>query len=66
MRLKKVFIVERPKTLSAIEDVCYGVDWLDLQRQFAGGLHAGDILAVYDNGEEAREHAQKALEEMRS
>ena len=60
-QIEKFWIVTMPATRSTVGDICFETDWSGLENQFHGGLKAEDIRAVYDNEDEAKEHAEKLI-----
>ena len=60
-QIEKFWVVTMPARRSTIGDICFEIDWLGLENQFRGGLKAEDIRAVYDNEDEAKEHAEKLI-----
>jgi len=60
-QIEKFWIVTMPTRRSTVGDICFETDWLGLENQFRGGLKADDIRAVYENEDEAKEHAVKLI-----
>jgi hypothetical protein len=59
--IESFWIVTMPAARSAVGDICFETDWVGLENQFRGGLKAEEIRAVYDNEEEAKQHAAKLI-----
>ena len=57
----RCLMVTMPTRHAKAEDICFETDWQGLENQFRGGLKAEDIRAVYDNKDEAKEHAEKLI-----
>ena len=60
-QIERFWILTMPTARSAVGDICFETDWLGLENQFRGGLKAEEIRAVYDNEDEAKEHAEKLI-----
>jgi len=60
-QIEKFWIVTMPARRLTIGDICFETEWQGLENQFRGGLKASEIRAVYDNEEEAKEHAGKLI-----
>ena len=60
-QIEKFWIVTMPTRRSTIGDICFETDWLGIEKQFRGNLKPEDIRAVYDNEDEAKEHAEKLI-----
>ena len=55
--VERFWVVTMPDQRSTVSDICFETDWVGLDNQFRGGLKANEIRAVYDNENEAKEHA---------
>ena len=55
--IDKFWVVTMPAKRSTAGDICFETDWQGIENQFRGDLKADDIRAVYDNEDEAKEHA---------
>lgn len=64
MKITKFFIVTKPNVDSELGDICFEADVQRLQLQFLGGLDHSDIVAVFDNEEEAENLALDLLHEI--
>lgn len=58
---KQMYFVINPTNVSTLADICFVSDFQGLEKQFLGGLKSEDIVGVYDNESEAKEHAEKLL-----
>lgn len=62
MKITSLWVVTRPTKNSTIGDICFLAETpTSLYRQFAGGLTPEEIVAFYDNQEEAEEAARLEL-----
>ncbi|MBI5245506.1 MAG: hypothetical protein HY922_17730 [Elusimicrobia bacterium] len=61
MRIDKLWIVTRPKTMSESGDVCFETDIKGLALQLKGGLEPEDIHAVYTDHAEVEWEAGRIL-----
>ena len=62
-RTTDFWVVTKPTELSMVVDICFETDLAGLQRQFAGGLDAKDILGIWLDRYAAERAAQRLLEE---
>jgi hypothetical protein len=61
MRLDTLWIVTIPTSRSILVDICFGVSYLGLYRQFKGGLEPEQIFGMYTDRKEAEDTAKDLL-----
>lgn len=62
-KIEILWIVTRPTKESVLADILFECDIDKLQKQFAGGLTANEILGIYVKPKEAEAVAMEALQE---
>lgn len=53
--------VTRPSAVSTVDDICFSCGPREMELQFAGGLRATDIVAMFTDAAEARARARQEL-----